>query len=491
MAKKYVIALDEGTTSTRAVLYDIEKQKIEKVRSVPIKQHYPLPSYVEESASEIYSSSLGALVEIIDETGADMIAGIGITNQRETVVAWSKSNGKPLYNAIIWQCRRTADYCKEIEARYGEMIKQKTGLKVDPYFSASKMHWLLENVPEVKAAADAGELCLGTVETFLAYKLSGGKSFVTDYTNASRTMLFNIKTMQWDEELLDLFGIKREFLPEPVAPDAVVGEFDYEGIRIPIAGLAGDQQSAAIGQGCFARGSVKITYGTGMFMLSNLGDEFRLSEHGLLTTLGYGGKSPVYMFEGSVFNAGSVVQWLRDGLDFFKKSSQSEKLALTVKDNGGVYIVPAFTGLGAPYWVSDATGLITGITRGTTKGHITRAALEAMAYSARDLIDVMSEEGGVKLNELRVDGGASQNDFLMQFQADVSGCVVDRPIERESTALGAAYLCMIGLGIKTIDDIESIRQCEKKFIPTEDRRNVENYYREWKKAVERCIYDKK
>ena len=491
MTKKYVIALDEGTTSTRAVLYDIAAQKIAKVKSVSIKQHYPKPSYVEESASEIYSASLGALAEIIDETGADQIAGIGITNQRETVVAWSKSNGKPLYNAIIWQCRRTADYCKEIEKSYGEVIRQKTGLRVDPYFSASKMHWLLENVPEVKAAADAGDLCLGTVETFLAYKLSGGKSFVTDYTNASRTMLFNIKTLEWDDELLKIFGVKREYLPEPVSPSAVVGEFDFDGTSIPIAGLSGDQQAAAIGQGCFARGSVKITYGTGMFMLSNLGDEFRLSDHGLLTTLGYGGEKPVYMFEGSVFNAGSAVQWLRDGLEFFKKSAQSEKLALSVKDNGGVYVVPAFTGLGAPYWVSDATGMIMGITRGTTKGHITRAVLEAMAYSACDLIEVMSEEGGIKLAELRVDGGASQNDFLMQFQADVSGCVVDRPVERESTALGAAYLCLIGLGIKTIDEIESIRRCDKKFYPAQDRAAVQEYYSNWKKAVERCIYDKK
>ncbi len=488
--KKYVIALDEGTTSTRAVLYDIKLKKIVKVKSFQIKQFYPKPSYVEESASEIYSASLGALVEIIDETGADLIAGIGITNQRETVIAWSKSNGKPLYNAIIWQCRRTAEYCELLEKDYAETIKNKTGLKIDPYFSASKMRWLMENVTEVQEAAKNNDLCLGTVETFLAYKLTGGKSFVTDYTNASRTMLFNIKTMQWDDELLGLFGIKREFLPEVVSPDSVVGEFNCEGIKIPVAGLAGDQQAAAIGQGCFMPGSVKITYGTGMFMLANIGKEFKTSEHGLLTTLGYA-KNPVYMFEGSVFNAGSAIQWLRDGLDFFKKSAQSEKLALSVKDNGGVYVVPAFTGLGAPYWVSSATGLITGITRGTTKGHITRAVLEAMAYSARDLCDVMSGDGGVKLTELRVDGGASQNDFLMQFQADVSGYVVDRPIERESTALGAVYLCMIALKIATIEDIENMRLTERKFEPTDNRQIYEEYYSEWKKAVERCIYDKK
>jgi len=491
--KKYVIALDEGTTSTRAVLYDIAAGKIVKSRAVPVGQYYPQPSYVEESASEIYSSSLGALVEIIDETGAEQIAGIGITNQRETVVAWSRSSGKPLYNAIIWQCRRTADYCRETEREYGEIIKEKTGLKVDPYFSASKMRWLLRNVEEVRSAAEEGDLCLGTVETFLAFKLTAGKSFVTDYTNASRTMLFNIRTMQWDDELLDIFGVKREYLAEVVSPDARVGEFEYEGVKIPIAGLAGDQQAAAIGQGCFERGSVKITYGTGMFMLVNLGNEFKTSEYGLLTTLGYG-KKPAYMFEGSVFNAGSAVQWLRDGLGFFGKSSESEQLALSVKDNGGVYVVPAFTGLGAPHWVSEATGLITGITRGTTKGHITRAVLEAMAYSAHELCEVMSREGGVTLSELRVDGGASQNDFLMQFQADVSGYVVDRPTERESTALGAVYLCLIGLGIKTIEDVERIRLTEKKFVPANDeneRKLYEKYYADWKNAVERCIYDKK
>lgn len=488
--KKYVIALDEGTTSTRAVLYDVEKAKIVKVRSVPIKQHYPMPSYVEESASEIYSSSLAALVEVIDETGADEIAGIGITNQRETVVAWSRSTGKPLYNAIIWQCRRTADYCKELEKDYSELVKKKTGLRIDPYFSASKMRWLLNNSDEVKAAAKDGDLCLGTVETFLAFKLSGGKSFVSDYTNASRTMLFNIVTMEWDKELLDLFGIDRSYLADVVSPDSVVGEFDYEGIKIPIAGLAGDQQAAAIGQGCFQKGSVKVTYGTGMFMLANLGTGFKTSENGLLTTLGYGEK-PTYMFEGSVFNAGSAVQWLRDGLDFFKRSSQSEKLATSVKDNGGVYVVPAFTGLGAPYWVSGATGLITGITRGTTKAHITRAVLESMAYSAYDLCRVMSKEGEVDLTELRVDGGASKNDFLMQFQADVSGCAVDRPTESESTALGAVYLCLIALGIKTLEEVEKIRITEKKFVPTTDRAIYEEYYSKWKKAVGRCIYDEK
>ena len=487
----YVIALDEGTTSTRAVLYNTRTERIEKVKSVNIGQHYPKPSFVEESATEIYSASYAALMEIFEETDVNLIEGVGITNQRESVVAWSRSTQKPLYNAIIWQCRRTADYCEALENEgYLPMISKKTGLKIDPYFSATKMRWLLLNVPEVRAAAEKGDLCFGTIDSFLIFKLTGGKSFVTDYTNASRTMLYNINTMDWDDELLDLFSVKREYLPRVVAPDEVVGEFTYGGRTIKIAGIAGDQQAAVVGQGCFERGLAKITYGTGMFMLFNLGDEFKLSKKGLLTTLGYG-KKPTFMFEGSVFNAGSTVQWLRDGLGFFDKSSESEELALSVGDNGGVYVVPAFTGLGAPYWISDARGMITGLTRGTTKAHITRAALESMAYSAKDIVDVMINEGGLTLTELRVDGGASRNDFLMQFQSDVLNIAVDRPCEKESTALGAAYLCQIALGMKKIEDIEKIRVSEKRFTPEGDSEKYRRYYTEWQKAVRRCIYDKR
>lgn len=487
----YVIALDEGTTSTRAVLYNTKTDRIEKVRSVAIKQHYPKPSFVEESATEIYSASYSALMEILEETDVSCVEGIGITNQRESVIAWSKSTQKPLYNAIIWQCRRTSEYCESLEeAGYLPKIAKKTGLKIDPYFSATKMRWLLLNVPEVKSAAEKDDLCLGTIDSFLIFKMTGGKSFVTDYTNASRTMLFNINTLEWDDELLDLFGIKREFLPRVVAPDEQVGEFIYGGKSIKLAGVAGDQQAAAVGQGCFKKGVAKITYGTGMFMLANLGDEFRLSKKGLLTTLGYG-KKPLYMFEGSVFNAGSTIQWLRDGLGLFTSSEESEKLALSVKDNGGVYLVPAFTGLGAPYWVSDAKGIITGLTRATTKAHITRAALESMAYSAKDIVDVMKREGDIDLSEIRVDGGASKNDFLMQFQSDVLRVAVDRPTERESTALGAAYLCQIALGMKTIEDIEKIRITEKRFTPSGDQAKYNKYYGEWERAVRRCIYDKR
>ncbi len=481
----YIIALDEGTTSTRAVVYNVNLQKIEKVINAEIKQYYPQPSYVEESATEIYSASLGVLVESIETVGVENVIGVAITNQRESVIAWERSTGKPLYNAIIWQCRRTMEYCKQIEKTHGEMIKQKTGLKVDAYFSASKMRWLLKNVPEVQDALERNDLCLGTVESFLIYKLTQGKSFVTDYTNASRTMLYNINTFKWDIELLNLFEVPRSVLPRIVSPDSVLGEFEYSGRRIKIAGSAGDQQAAAVGQGCFEPGQAKITYGTGMFMLANIGEQRRGSE-ALLTTLGYA-KNPVYMFEGSVFNAGSAVQWLRDELDFFKNSSQSEKLATSVKDTGGVYVVPAFTGLGSPYWDSEATGLITGIRRDTSKAHITRAVLEAMAYSARDLLEIMQSEGQIKLESLRVDGGASPNNFLMQFQADVTNCIVDRPIERESTALGAVYLCQIALGIKTIEEIAKLRVSDKVFNPSNERENFEKLYAGWKKAVERCL----
>ena len=483
----YIIALDEGTTSTRAVLFNIETQRIEKVKSLPIKQYYPQPGYVEEKATEIYSTTISVLVECLETVGSENVVGIAITNQRESVIAWERSTGKPLYNAIIWQCRRTMDFCSEIDKAYGAIIKEKTGLKVDAYFSASKMRWLLQNVPEVKSALERNDLCLGTIESYLIFKLTGGKSFVTDYTNASRTMLYNLNTFKWDDDLLSLFGVPRSALADVVAPDCVYGEYEYGGRRIKIAGSAGDQQAAAIGQGCFERGLAKITYGTGMFMLANVGDKPKNCD-AILTTLGYGGgKKPAYMFEGSVFNAGSAVQWLRDGLDFFKRSKDSEKLALSVSSTDGVYVVPAFTGLGSPYWRSDVSGLITGITRGTTKAHITRAVLEAMAYSARDLIEVMQREGDLQLNKLCVDGGASQNDFLMQFQADVAQKIVDRPVESESTALGAAYLCEIALGIRTVNEIASSRKTQKLFTPDENSKKYEKLYEGWQNAVKRCL----
>lgn len=482
----YIVAIDEGTTSTRAVLYDLNKKKIVMQKSSPIKQFYPKPSFVEENANEIYAETLSSLIEILESADdVKKVKGIGITNQRETVIAWDKVTGKPLYNAIVWQCRRTADYISELAKTHGEVIRQKTGLVMDAYFSASKIKWLIDNVPQIKEKLACGEVCFGTVDSFLIYKLTGGKSFVTDVTNASRTMLFNLKTLAYDKELLEIFGIPESSLPKVVSSDEVVGEFEYMGVKIPLCGIAGDQQSALIGQGCFDVGTSKVTYGTGLFMLYNLGDNAVISKNGLVTTVAYtiGGKT-AYAFEGSVFNAGSTIQWLRDNLGFFKSSKDSEALATSVEDNGGVYLVPAFTGLGAPVWDSDARGVICGLTRGATKAHITRAGLESMAYATKDLTLVMEEESGEKMRELRCDGGASANDFLMDFQANVLNISVNRPTEKESTALGAVYLCGLGLGLFKLDEISNYRQTERLFTPNGDKK-FQKYYGEWQKAVKR------
>lgn len=486
MEKKYIVAIDEGTTSTRAVLYDIQKDKIVLQKSSEIKQIYPSPSYVEENANEIYAETLSSLIEIL-ESADDIrqIAGIGITNQRETIIAWDRVTGKPLYNAIVWQCRRTAEYMAELSKTHGEIIRNKTGLVMDAYFSASKIKWLIDNVDIVSEKLSKEEVCFGTIDSYLIYKLTGGKSFVTDITNASRTMLVNLKTLDYDEDLLKLFGIPRTSLPKIVACDERVGIFEYSGVKIPLCGIAGDQQSALIGQGCFDPGTSKVTYGTGLFMLYNLGDKTIVSKNGLITTVGYtiGGKT-AYAFEGSVFNAGSTIQWLRDNLGFFTSSKDSESLATSVSDNGGVYLVPAFTGLGAPIWNSEARGLISGLTRASTKAHITRAGLEAMAYSTKDLAVVMEEESGQKMTELRSDGGAASNDFLMGFQSEILGIPVNRPVEKESTALGAVYLCGVGLGIMSVDSLSSRRKTEKLFKPTGDEK-YKKYYSEWKTAIKR------
>lgn len=482
----YIVAIDEGTTSTRAVLYDLEQRKIVQQKSSPINQIYPKPSFVEENANEIYAETLSSLIEILE--GADdikKVVGIGITNQRETVIAWDRLTGKPLYNAIVWQCRRTADFMAELDKTHGDIIRRKTGLVMDAYFSASKIKWLIDNVPAVSEKLAKNEVCFGTVDSFLIYKLTGGKAFVTDVTNASRTMLLNVQTLDYDDELLALFGVPRSSLPTVVDSDAVVGEFEYSGVKIPICGIAGDQQSALVGQGCFDVGTSKVTYGTGLFMLYNLGNKPIISQNGLVTTVAYKiGEHLAYAFEGSVFNAGSTIQWLRDNLGFFKSSKDSEGLALKVADNGGVYLVPAFTGLGAPVWNSDARGLICGLTRGATKEHIVRAGLEAMAYSAKDLAVVMEKESGEKMLELRSDGGASANDFLMQFQADVLDIPVNRPVEKESTALGAVYLCAVGLKVMSLGDLAKFRQTEKLFTPSGDEK-YKKYYGEWQTAVKR------
>ncbi|MBR2336377.1 MAG: glycerol kinase GlpK [Clostridia bacterium] len=484
----YIVAIDEGTTSTRAVLYDLNQKKIVMQKSSPISQIYPEPSFVEENANEIYAETLSSLIEILESADdVKKVRGIGITNQRETVIAWDRLTGKPLYNAIVWQCRRTADYIAELSEIHGELIRNKTGLVMDAYFSASKIKWLIDNVPVIREKLAKNEVCFGTVDSFLVYKLTGGKAFVTDVTNASRTMLFNLKTLSYDDELLDIFGIPKSSLPKVVASDEVVGEFEYMGVKIPLCGIAGDQQSALIGQGCFNVGTSKVTYGTGLFMLYNLGENAVISQNGLVTTVAYtiGGKT-AYAFEGSVFNAGSTIQWLRDNLGFFASSRDSEALATSVEDNGGVYLVPAFTGLGAPVWNSDARGVICGLTRGATKAHITRAGLESMAYATKDLTVVMEEESGEKMRELRCDGGASANDFLMDFQANVLNIPVNRPIEKESTALGAVYLCGLGLGLLGLDEISNYRQTERLFTPNGDVK-YKKYYESWLKAIERSV----
>ncbi len=483
---KYLIAIDEGTTSTRAVLYDLKENKIVLQKASSIGQIYPQPSYVEENANEIYAETLSSLIEILESVDISEVGGIGITNQRETVIAWDKKTGKPLYNAIVWQCRRTAAFISELAKTKGDLIREKTGLIMDAYFSASKIKWLIDNVPEIKRKLDKGEVCFGTVDSYLCYKLTGGKSFVTDVTNASRTMLLNLNTLDYDEELLEIFGIPRASLPKIIASDDKVGTFSYNGYDIPICGIAGDQQAALIGQGCFSAGESKVTYGTGMFMLLNVGAKPLSSEHGLITTVAYKiGNKVAYAYEGSVFNAGSAIQWLRDGMELFGNSKDSENLARSVENNGGVYFVPAFTGMGAPWWRPDARGMICGITRGTTKAHIARAALEAMAYSARDLADVMARDGGAEISVLKCDGGASANDFLMQYQADVLGKTVDRPAEKESTALGAIYLCGVGLGAMTFDGLAYRRITDKLFTP--DFGRYEKEYTEWLKAVARCV----
>lgn len=486
---RYIAALDEGTTATRAVLFDLDLEKIIKSVSTEIKQYYPQPSYVEEDAEEIYFKTRAVLDEILDFADGK-VEGVGVTNQRETIVAWDKKSGKPLYNAIVWQCRRTADFMASLDEKTVEIIRKKTGLLPDAYFSASKIKWLIENVAAVKDKLAKGEVCFGTVDCYLIYRLTDGKSFVTDATNASRTMLFNINTLEWDDELLGIFGVPRSALPTVVSSDGKAGEINYKGAKIPICGIAGDQQAAVVGQCCFEKGECKATYGTGLFMLCNTGEKPVYSQKGLLTTIAYKlGDKTVYALEGSVFNAGSTIQWLRDGLELFRRSEESEALALSVKDNGGVYLVPAFTGLGAPHWDANARAIICGLTRGTGKAHVTRAALESIAYSAKDLAEIMRNENG-KISVLRVDGGASANDFLMQFQADVLGEKVDKPREKESTALGAIYLCALGLKILSFGQIAEMRKTEKIYYPQGDKETYKKYYDEWLKAVERCVYGK-
>lgn len=484
--KRYVLSLDEGTTSARAIIFDRESN-VMGMGQYEFSQHYPKPGWVEHDPEEIWDAQFRAIKTAIENAKIEpsQIAAIGVTNQRETTIVWDR-NGKPLYNAIVWQCRRTAEMVEEIKREYGDVIKEKTGLVPDAYFSASKLKWLLDNVPGLREKAERGEVLFGTVDTFLIYRLTG--EHVTDYSNASRTMLFNIRKLDWDEELLELFDIPEEVLPEIRESSEVYGYTKKEllGAEIPVSGDAGDQQAALFGQAGFETGMVKATYGTGSFILVNTGKTVRYSDN-LLTTIAWGLDGKVtYALEGSVFVTGAAVQWLRDGIKIIKHAAETEELAEKLESNEGVYFVPAFVGLGAPYWDQFARGLIIGITRGTGREHLARATLEAIAYLTRDVIEEMEKLVGIK--ELRVDGGATKNDFLMQFQADILNRRVVRPVVKETTALGAAYLAGLAVDYwESLEEIKELWKAERVFEPRMDEETRERLYNGWKEAVKRAM----
>ncbi|WP_456365828.1 glycerol kinase GlpK [Thermococcus sp.] len=484
--EKFVLSLDEGTTSARAILFDRESN-ILGIGQYEFPQHYPKPGWVEHDPEEIWEAQMRAVKTALKSANIEpaQITAIGVTNQRETTIVWDKS-GRPLYNAIVWQCRRTAEMVEEVKREYGNLIKEKTGLVPDAYFSASKLKWLLDNVPGLREKAERGDALFGTVDTFLIYRLTG--EHVTDYSNASRTMLFNIKRLEWDDELLELFDIPESVLPEVRESSEVYGytKRNLLGAEIPVGGDAGDQQAALFGQAAFDAGMVKATYGTGSFILANTGKTVRYSEN-LLTTIAWGLNGRVtYALEGSVFVTGAAVQWLRDGIKIIKHASETEELARKLESNEGVYFVPAFVGLGAPYWDQFARGLIIGITRGTGREHLARATLEAIAYLTRDVIEEMEKLVGIK--ELRVDGGATANDFLMGFQADILNRRVVRPVVKETTALGAAYLAGLAVGYwEGLGEIKDLWKAEKVFEPKMGDETRERLYRGWKEAVRRAM----
>ena len=486
---KYIMALDQGTTSSRCIIYN-KKGEMVSVAQKEFTQIYPADGWVEHDAMEIWSTQMGVAQEAllkIDCTYED-IEAIGITNQRETTVVWDKETGVPVYNAIVWQCRRTAEYCDELKAAgHDEMVRSKTGLLIDAYFSGTKLRWILENVPGARQKAEEGRLLFGTIETWLIWKLTGGKVHVTDYSNASRTMMFNINTLEWDEELLHLLDIPKCMLPEPKPSSCVYGETmpTIFGGPIKIGGAAGDQQSALFGQTCFKAGEAKNTYGTGAFLLINTGEKPVFSGNGLVTTIAWGLDGKVnYALEGSVFVCGAVIQWLRDEIDILDNAAQSEKMAREVEDTCGLYVVPAFVGLGAPYWDPYARGAVLGITRGANKNHLVRAALESMAYQTTDLISAMVDDLGEPLVALKVDGGASANNFLMQFQSDILGCNVMRPQCIETTSLGAAYLAGLATGYwKSKEDVIDNWQIDQTFQPEMTAEKRSELLTGWKKAI--------
>lgn len=485
---KYVLALDQGTTSSRAILFDRE-QNIIAMSQKEFTQFYPREGWVEHDPMEIYSSQYAVMMEVVAQSGVDAheIAAIGITNQRETTILWDRQTGRPIYNAIVWQCRRTADMVDGLVARgLGDYIRETTGLVPDAYFSATKIKWILDQVPGARERAEKGEILFGTVDSWLIWKLTDGVH-VTDYTNASRTMLYNIKTLDWDDKLLRALDIPRIMLPQVRGCSEIYGCADIRGAKIPIAGIAGDQQAALFGQCCFEKGDAKNTYGTGCFLLMNTGDTPCQSKNGLLTTIAVGLNGKVqYALEGSVFVGGAVIQWLRDEMRFLNESRDAEYYAQKVEDTGGVYLVPAFTGLGAPYWDMYARGCIVGLTRGTKREHIIRAAQESIAYQVGDLVRAMELDTGAALTELRADGGASRDQFLMQFQADILQRPVRRPMIRETTALGAAYLAGLATGVwKTREEIRRLWSCDVTFAPKMDDTRRTSLLRGWERAVGR------
>lgn len=486
---KYVMALDAGTTSNRCILFN-EKGQMCSVAQREFKQIFPKPGWVEHDANEIWASQLGVAVEamnMIDASAAD-IAAIGITNQRETTILWDKNTGEPVYNAIVWQCRRTSEYCDSLkEQGLTEKFRRKTGLVIDAYFSATKIKWILDNVPGARERAEKGELLFGTVETWLIWKLTKGKAHVTDYSNAARTMLFNINTLEWDDEILQILDIPKAILPEAMPSSCVYGMADpaFLGGEIPISGAAGDQQAALFGQTCFQAGDAKSTYGTGCFLLMNTGEKLVFSENGLITTIAWGLDGKVtYALEGSVFVAGAAIQWLRDEMRIIDSAEDSEYMAKKVKDTNGCYVVPAFTGLGAPYWDQYARGTIVGITRGVNKSHIIRATLESLAYQVNDVLVAMKADSGIALSSLKVDGGASANNFLMQTQADIINVPVNRPQCVETTAMGAAYLAGLAVGYwKDLEDIKNNWMVDRTFVPVLEEKTRTERIQGWKKAV--------
>lgn len=490
---QYVMALDSGTTSNRCILFN-ERGEICSVAQKEFTQFFPKPGWVEHDANEIWSTQLGCAVEAMQKIGASAkdIAAIGITNQRETTIVWDKKTGEPVHHAIVWQCRRTAEYCDSLKAKgLTEKFREKTGLVIDAYFSGTKIKWILDNVPGVRERAERGELLFGTVETWLIWKLTGGKVHATDYSNASRTMLFNIKELKWDDEILKELNIPKSMLPEAKPSSGIFGETtgEFLGAPIKIAGAAGDQQAALFGQTCFNAGDAKNTYGTGCFMLMNTGEKIVYSKNGLLTTIAWGIDGKVnYALEGSIFVAGAAIQWLRDQLKIIDTSPDSEYMATRIKDTNGCYVVPAFTGLGAPHWDQYARGVIVGLTRGVNKYHIIRATLESLAFQTNDVLHAMEKDSGINLASLKVDGGACANNFLMQFQADIINTEVKRPKCVETTAMGAAYLAGLAVGYwKSKDDVVKNWAIDKTFTPQMSADVRANELRGWTKAV-KCSY---